>query len=268
MHRFIPTPLRSTIKKMLRFPKPYEFLIAHAIEKQTMQFRFADKSITIESGADTPLYETIAEIVNYDGYQLRDIPFSKWKAPTIVDIGANIGVSGLCFAQYPGSHVLCVEPVTRNCEQLEKNIRLNGATNIEIVQTAIGPRDGEMKFWAPMRESVVGELRNDDAVGEEIVTVRSMTLATFMKNHCPNGEIHLMKLDCEGGEYSIVDQIDSSTAPKIRCITMEVHDRNSNQNIASITKRLQSLGYKTQYKHDYFERRFLHHLLAVHRDAL
>jgi hypothetical protein len=54
----------------------------------------------------------------------------------------------------------------------------------------------------------------------------------------------------------------------MRCITMEGHDQDSNRNVASITRKLLSLGYTVRFKRDYLERHFLHHLLAAHGDAL
>lgn len=159
MQRVISKSLRPTIKKIMRWPKPYEFIIAPAIEQQTMRFRFADKSIVIESGADTPLYETIAEIV-----ELRRLPAARYPVLTVEVTGHRRHRCAhrrkwIALRTVSGKPRAVCEPITYNCEQLSKNVRTNGATNIEIVQTAIEPSNGEMKFWAPKRKSVVGQLK-------------------------------------------------------------------------------------------------------------
>lgn len=72
----------------------------------------------------------------------------------------------------------------------------------------------------------------------------------------------MVKSDCEGGEYDIVDQMDGCTSRRIRYFTFEVHDLDRKHNLRTIRARLEKIGYRTFYKADIFNRPTLHHLLA------
>jgi FkbM family methyltransferase len=60
--------------------------------------------------------------------------------PLIIDPGANIGASTLWFASnFPGSHVVAIEPEKNNCELLRRNCR---GLNYELLEGAISSREG------------------------------------------------------------------------------------------------------------------------------
>ena len=79
------------------------------------------------------------------------------------------------------------------------------------------------------------------------------------------GDIGLMKVDCEGGEYDIVEQMTADVAARIARITFEIHDLDEDRNARSIGARLESLGYVVVWRPDPYGRQSLHHALACRR---
>jgi len=70
----------------------------------------------------------IAEVVDYDCYQLKKIEWEPGRDRCIVDIGANVGVTALVLSQIPGARVVCYEPDAGNCSFLRGNIERNGGS--------------------------------------------------------------------------------------------------------------------------------------------
>lgn len=64
-----------------------------------------------------------------------DVPY---RAPIILDIGANIGSFALwAIERWPGCHVHCFEPLPDNFELLERNLR-HVADRVTLNKIAIG----------------------------------------------------------------------------------------------------------------------------------
>ncbi len=125
----------------------------------------------------------------------------------VVDIGANIGYYALLESRLIGEsgRVYAIEPSPANIELLRRNIGLNGYTNIDTYELAIGDTNG----YAPMymtKQSNLNTLR--DIAGTEKegyftreTRVRVMTLDEFLKDkRYPS----LIRMDVEGYEYQVI----------------------------------------------------------------
>ena len=66
-----------------------------------------------------------------------------------LDIGANIGVHTLRLARAagPAGRVWAWEPEPENARMLEKNVRANGFSNVEVIRAAAGEEDGRGTLW-------------------------------------------------------------------------------------------------------------------------
>src|SRR5260370_37471881 len=118
--RYLKWETKQLVKKIFRISGGYEFIPAPSIRRQRMEVRIGGEIVVFEADYATPLYETIAEIVDYDCYQLGKIQFSRSNNNVVLDIGANIGVSALAFSQYHSGKIICFEPIERNCALLDR----------------------------------------------------------------------------------------------------------------------------------------------------
>lgn len=252
---------RAHLRRIAGGPAPYQFLPGPSIEHQAIRFRFGGRAFVAEAGHDTPLYETIAEVVDYDSYQLRELPAAELADTTLVDIGANVGVTTLCLATLTRGTVLSFEPAPGNLAWLEANVKAGDCSNVSVVPCAITDRTGVASLWVPDHEGVGSRVvPGDSASNEPLVPIKTLDLATALGR--TSGPIGLIKIDCEGGEYAIVEQLTADIVARVRNITFEVHDRGHAHNVGTLSARLRLLGYRLRPKPDPFGREGLHHLLA------
>ncbi len=257
--------VKEIVRKLFRIHPEFKFLPAKSITRQRIDFVFRDQQITIESDYSTPLYETIAEIADYDCYQLNDLQFGKSDSGVIIDIGANIGVTAMLFSKIFSGKIYCYEPIRRNCEFIKRNKELNHAQNVEIMEKAVTDTNGSIVFQMEEDVSVsahAASLSLDNLTNAKSIEVPAISVRELISGL--NGTtIELMKIDCEGGEYPILEALDRESVHTIRAMTFEIHDLDQIRNVQLVERRLLSLGFTISKKKEMFDRRNLHHILAV-----
>jgi FkbM family methyltransferase len=257
----IPPPVRAALKRVLSLPDEYRFHPARSVVEQRVVFTVRGRRLTVTADHALPLYDTIAEIVDFDAYQLAALP-ALGPAPLILDVGANIGVASLVLAQIPGATVIAFEPLPANATWLRENLARNAADNVNVVVKAVTGQDGTALFRSVPDESVGGQIWDGGSGETGLVTVATVSLRTALAPF-EGRDVALIKIDCEGGEYEIVEQLDAELAGRIRALTFEVHDRDAARNVGTLSERLRALGYRLSSRPDLFGRRALHHLLAT-----
>jgi len=173
---------------------------------------------------------------------LRNVPSDA----VIIDIGAHIGAFSLLTAtKYTQSHIFAFEPSFENFALLNKNIKTN---NLEkrISSFNIAVTDGKKKSITlnlhPSNlgmHSVVFDYNLGEKGKRHGVPTTSLD-RIFSENKIK--KCHLLKLDCEGAEYSILFAAPKKLLEKISNIVMEYDDRG---NINELKKFLGCAGFKT-----------------------
>jgi FkbM family methyltransferase len=104
-----------------------------------------------------------------------------------------------------------------------RNVALNGATNVTAIQAAVGNHDGEADLQIHQKSaySTLDETIRHDFVATEKVEVQ--TLETVMKRYALD-RVKLLKLDCEGEEYKILESLSRNVAQRIEQVALEVHE--------------------------------------------
>lgn len=125
-------------------------------------------------------------------YDLSDIR----KTDVVLDIGACIGgftlpVSMKC------KHVYAIEPIFNNI--LQKNVELNNINNVTVMNIGLGKPD-DLAFFGNIKKNI------------------QMYSLDQIIDLC-GGHIDFLKIDCEGGEWSILP----SSLKNIRRIEAEIH---------------------------------------------
>jgi FkbM family methyltransferase len=260
--RLLPPPIRQFVReRMTVYVYTYGFRPSPSIVEQTLTFTSGGRALTASSNYRTALYDMIAEVVDYDCYQLKKLQWEPQRDRFIVDIGANVGVTALVLAQIPGARVTCYEPDPENCAFLRDNIDRNGLRNVTVRQAAVAGRNGKLPFQSHA-ESTGGFLAANGADSSpSTLTVDAVTLDRVLEES-PAGQIDLLKCDCEGGEYEILDRFTPELAARIHNWTIEVHDLDRGRNVEWISRKLSGLGYQVSCIPDLWERSALHLLLA------
>jgi FkbM family methyltransferase len=134
----------------------------------------------------------------------------------LVDLGANIGLSSVWLKRhYSCEKILAIEPVRSNVCLVRKNFRAN-AIGGTVIEAAIGPSDGVVKF----EESAAS---NAGRVGVNGYEVRMLCMSSLIRDLLPSEKIDLLKIDIEGGEAALFTQGDLSWLRHVKEIIVEFH---------------------------------------------
>jgi FkbM family methyltransferase len=139
-------------------------------------------------------------------------------ARTIVDVGANIGLSALYFLTHsPGARVICFEPVPRNAERLRVN--LAGRDDAyELHEVALAAESGTVQFGVEPYGRYGGILLESASR----ITVTTLAIAEALDRVLADRErIDLLKIDTEGTERELVTAIPPAQLARIDAIFVE-----------------------------------------------
>lgn len=119
------------------------------------------------------------------------------KNVSILDVGANIGVTGRMMRSYlPDAKLILIEPSPKAFRFLTKNI---DSKNTEIINAAVGAEEGVMQFIES--EFLAGSyLTNEKNVGFE-VPVNTIDDLIHKRGL---GNVRLIKIDVEGFERNVL----------------------------------------------------------------
>lgn len=150
---------------------------------------------------------------------------------TIIDLGANIGISSIYLNKiFPCSIVYAVEPEPSNYNILLKNIELNKDCDIRPINAAIWYRDEVLENTASFRDRQ--NWSNQTLPTGSKTGIRGVTLDSIV-----NGEnistIDILKIDIEGAEKQLF--MDYKNIMDILQITdiiaIEIHDEVADRNM-------------------------------------
>ena len=179
----------------------------------------------------------------------------------IWDIGANLGVASLLFAQNPNvSHVYAYEPLPHTFTLTMRSIAANPGLSrkITLANLGIGKDDRELQVRYTLKaKSAIGlttipsrlkSLNNIQPADMMDVTIRladaADVLRTIRARH-PSAPI-LLKLDAEGAEYEIIDRlIATGVIHEINAAAIEWHDLPGEE---YLTSRLLASGFQSEAK--------------------
>lgn len=125
------------------------------------------------------------------------------KGDTVVDVGANIGYYTLLAGHLVGDEgrVYAFEPDPANFVMLERNVRLNGLTNVVLEQKAVSNEAGSIQLF--LREEHFGDHRIYQPKGESrrSIDIEAVSLDDYFRGR--EAEIDFLKIDTQGAEAAI-----------------------------------------------------------------
>lgn len=136
---------------------------------------------------------------------------------TIVDCGANIGLSAVYFAnKFPNATIIAIEPDSQNFEFLKKNT--TPYKNIHCLQRAVWPTSVQMEVVDPGNGGWSLQTK-----ASETGTMKSITLDEVMQQF-DFSTIDLLKIDIEGAEKELFESHYEHWLAKTGTIAIELHD--------------------------------------------
>lgn len=171
-------------------------------QEWTIRFRYPDPiglvvlHLRANNGADAFVHSEVFEN-HYYRLPLRVAP------ATILDLGANIGLSAIYFARcYPESRIACVEPMPGNLKLLIRNLREN-AVETDVIAAAVDAKDGvvAMEYGA----ADYGHKIAAAAPSSVSLEVASVSVPSI-QHRLGWDRIGLVKIDIEGHESVLLSQ--------------------------------------------------------------
>lgn len=134
------------------------------------------------------------------GYRLDEIDFQP--GDIVIDIGAQVGiVSTYLGKKYPDIRILAYEPVPQNYQRLIRNLAANDVHNVTAFRMAV-TGDGRMLKLSGNLQGNSGGVSAFTNPSDQTFEAPSITLDQIL-DKLPH--VKLLKIDCEGAEYEILE---------------------------------------------------------------
>lgn len=187
--------------------------------------------IETEAGNASPIVEVFR-----DGEY--DIPVAWGDLDRIVDVGAHVGSFTAWAAwQAPQARLLAVEPEPRNFRDLLLNVERNQLGHrVECVESALAAVSGTIELHVPLHRDTTSTF----AASGSRVEVEAISLSDLLDRM--DGRIDLLKLDCEGAEWTVLSELPGELWSIISRIVMECHATSVNR-VEDMIVLLQNSGF-------------------------
>jgi FkbM family methyltransferase len=187
-------------------------------------------------------------------------------APTIVDVGANIGLFTLFMTrERPAARVLAFEPMPDTLAALRRNVETHGLSGVTVLPYALGTaREDGVRFTFYPRlpgnstrypeDKAIGEEQSIEMIGREAherameareveVDVRrfSEVVPAALAEAGADGTIDLLKVDVEGAELDVLAGLDDADWARVSQVVVEVQDLHGR--LDAVTGLLRSQGF-------------------------
>ena len=136
----------------------------------------------------------------------EDYAFLQPEASTVIDIGAHIGDSAIYFAFNNAKKIIALEPYPIFYECALKNIDINNLKDKIILLNAGYGKDAEIAV--DPKKIVGGNMISPSSGKEELgpKKIKLFSLKTLVNNYNLNNGSLLLKMDCEGCEYNLLNE--------------------------------------------------------------
>lgn len=237
-HR-LPTSVATALDRLaIQSGFPYKTVVVSDPEGGLGPARFR-----VRKQSSDPFFvaEVFAErVYSPPGYEICE-------SDVIIDVGANIGSFAIFAARRARrSRVIAIEPTHESFSLLKRNIKHNRLENISVERAAISDATGPVTMH--LSDTGTGHHSVDTALAgpsSHTETVPGLTMADIFSKY--NIDIcNVLKLDCEGAEFPILESLSPMLAARIQRIALEYHTKSTpskREQSDALARRLLDLGF-------------------------
>lgn len=162
------------------------------------------------------------------------------KDDIVIDIGAHIGLFTVYVSKFcVDGRIYCYEPIKENYNLLTHNIEINNIKNATIFQKAVTDKSSVVRIFLNQDTAAHSVFTESN----EYVDVESISLKDIFDSNKIE-KCDLLKLDCEGSEYIILNSLPDSYFEHIKKIVMEYHMIDKKPDLLqNLIKKLSLLNY-------------------------
>ena len=208
---------RSTWAEFMNYVGFFRYFPKGKISGKYATIVYMGKNISFNC-ADAGVW-MLEEVFGWESYKpfIKDVNFSN---RTVVDIGAMLGDTPVYFSLLGAKKVVAVEPVKTFADIASENVSANHMEEIiEVIHAGVGRVPLPDISEDEMFKVVFGphdQLKKEFATKTPVVTLESVVLANSVEDG-------LLKIDCEGWEYDILNSTSDELLRKFEYVVMEYH---------------------------------------------
>ena len=238
---------RKIFKNWYVYPKVYYKLIN---DKFVIFETKTDLKIKIRVRSTDLMALTNVWMINE--YEIEDFEINA--NDTVIDIGAHIGLFSLLVSQLcKTGKILSFEPISENFDLLVSNLKLNHVNNVLPFNLAVSKNLGRLELF----------LNNDQSAHSifsknlKPISVESTSLQKIFDEN-KISSCKLLKLDCEGAEYEIIDSLPPECFDKIQNMAIEYHLADTKPELVkNLIAKSKNAGFKIKTRPHYNDMGFL-----------
>jgi FkbM family methyltransferase len=165
-----------------------------------------------------------------------------WELPgkVAIDVGACLGNYTLALSGLVGKEgrVISIEPGAEQLGYLHRNLRANGASNVTVLELAVGA-SGQKRTFVPDANNVGGGRIGEAAGTVEMVTLDSITAGL------PERSVGFIKIDVEAHEHEVLSGMRETLRrnPDV-IVQLEISAAARGGQPAEVVRLLESLGLR------------------------
>ena len=162
--------------------------------------RLGGVETVLEGATDDPYFQSAEQhALGLDGLAAlvaAQVP----RASTVVDVGANIGLSTILLARSV-QRVIAFEPSPVNLDYLRRNLASNGITNVGVVAAAVSDRPRTLRFHVAQFGAGSHVVAAGHVMSDAIATIEVPAVTLDEALTVP---VSLLKIDAEGHEPDVL----------------------------------------------------------------
>lgn len=125
-------------------------------------------------------------------------------SPKIIDCGANIGMAIFYFKKiWPDCSIIAFEANPYAFQLLEKNVRQNSLTNVQLFNIGLSNDEGVVAFFINENKGTLKGSFIEERGGANRIDVKTQKLSHFIDED----EFDMIKMDIEGAEVQVIQDL-------------------------------------------------------------
>ena len=195
----------------------FQFLLKKSAERKILSYV---KNMEFRKNTDDDMW-VIPELIEKDMYKIKTViaRFEPVDKTYVIDCGAHIGAFSLmCAAYLKNVEIISFEPNPESFQYLRRNTE--GLGNIRALNKAVDIKEGVLQLFSPDDAAWTGRWTAFPNPNPSIA-VEAVNLFSFIREL--DKPVFILKLDLEGYEEFILNEMDVEKLASVKMLIIETH---------------------------------------------